>query len=427
MLNTSAAIKRNLLAAAVLIAGIGAAAALSARIPLDGAVVAEGTLVVEGNVKKIQHPAGGVIGEIRVEEGASVSAGDLLIRLDETVTRANLDIIRNSLRAERARLARLQALRDGKQEPDFPSDLAGDEGSRGVLDGEARLARHLLTSQDEQKRGLMERIEQARQEALGLEEERKSYAGQFEIVRSDLTLLKPLLERGNVQRPRISALERELLRHQGALGDTLAKIAQTQARIAETRLQIARNDHEFVADIIKELRETETRVGELQEKKIAAEDQLRRIDIRAPITGTVHHLAVHTVGGVIMPSDVLMLIVPSVDRLVVEIRVKPSDIDQLSVGQEARVRFSAFDRRQTDELQGSLFRIAADLTLATDRETTYYTAAIRLTAGELARLNGRKLVPGMPAEVFITTGARTIASYLTKPLLDQMQRAFRER
>jgi HlyD family secretion protein len=427
MLDTSRSIRRNLGAAALVIAGLGVAVAVAAQMPLDGAVVASGNLVVEGSAKKIQHPAGGVIGEIRVAEGASVSAGDVLIRLDETLTRANLDIVRNALRAERARLARLQALRDGRKDPQFPADLVADATASDVLEGEARLARHQLTSQEEQKRGLMERIEQARQEVRGLEEERKSYAGQFDIVNADLDLLKPLLERGNIQRPRISALQRELLRHQGSVGDTVAKIAQTHAKIAETQLQIARDEHVFIAGIIKELRETETRIGELQEKRIAAEDQIQRIEIRAPISGMVHQLAVHTVGGVIQPSDVLMLIVPDADRLVVEIRVRPWDIDQLSVGQEARVRFSAFDRRHTDELQGVVSRVAPDLTHDAEARVSYYSAAVRLTERAMVQLSERRLVPGMPAEVFITTEARTLASYLVKPLADQMQRALRER
>jgi HlyD family secretion protein len=427
MLDTTSSIRRNLVAAALVIAGLGAAVAAAAQMPLTGAVVTAGYLVVEGNAKKIQHPAGGIVGEIRVAEGASVSAGNVLIRLDETLTRANLDIVRNALRAERARLARLQALRDGRIDPQFPADLAADANAHEVLEGETRLARHLLTSQQEQKRGLLERIEQARQEALGLEEERKSYAGQLAIVRADLHLLKPLLDRGNIQRPRISGLERELLRHQGAVGDTVAKIAQAQAKAAETQLMIAREEHGFVAGIIKELRESETRIGELQEKRIAAEDQLQRVDIRAPISGTVHHLTVHTVGGVIQPSDVLMLIVPDADRLVVEIRVRPADIDQLSVGQEARVRFSAFDRRQTDELAGALARVAPDLTHDAEGRVSYYSAAVRLTEQGLAGLRERRLVPGMPAEVFITTEPRTLASYLVKPLSDLMNRALRER
>jgi HlyD family secretion protein len=427
MLETSRAIRQNLLAALLLVATIGVAAAFSAYTPLDGAVVAPGTIVVEGNVKKIQHPTGGVVAEIAVAEGAGVSAGDLLMRLDETVTRANLDIVRNNLTTERARLARLQALRDGVMEPVFPADLAEDAHISGVLEGEARLTQLLLNSREDQKRGLRERIEQSRQEIKGLEEQQNSYTGQRDIVRKDLEDLQPLYERGNIQRPRISALQRELMRNQGAVGDGVAKMAQARAKIAETELQIVRIDHDFLADIMKQLRETETRISELRERKITAEDQLKRVDIRSPLSGTVHQLAVHTIGGVVSPSDVLMHIVPSSDRLVVDVQVKPSDIDQLSMGQEARVRFSAFDRRITDELQGTLVRIAADLTHDPQNRLAFYTATVKVPETELARLNGRKLVPGMPAEVLIKTGERTLASYILKPMHDQMERALRER
>jgi HlyD family secretion protein len=427
MLETSRAIRRNLFAALLLVAATGVAVGFSAYTPLDGAVVALGTIVVEGNVKKIQHPTGGVVAEIAVAEGARVEAGDPLIRLDETVMRANLDIVRNNLTTERARLARLQALRDGVVEPVFPPDLAEDASLSGVLEGEARLTRLLLNSQEDQKRGLRERIEQSRQEIKGLKELQKSFSGQRDIVRKDLEDLQPLYKRGNIQRPRISALQRELMRNQGAIGDGFARIAQSRAKIAETELQIVQIDHDFVADIVKQLRETETKITELRERKIAAEDQLTRVDIRSPLSGTVHQLAVHTMGGVVSSSDVLMHIVPSSKRLVVEIQVKPSDIDQLSMGQEARVRFSAFDRRTTDELQGTLTRIAADLTHDPRGRLSYYTATVQVPDSELGRLNGRKLVPGMPAEVLIKAGERTLASYILKPIHDQMERALRER
>jgi HlyD family secretion protein len=427
MLDTSRAIRRNLLAALLLIAVIGAAAGLSATTPLDGAVVAPGIIIVEGNVKKIQHPTGGVVAEIAVAEGARVAAGDLLIRLDETVTRANLDIVRNNLTTERARRVRLQALRDGVKEPAFPPDLAGDASLSGVLEGEARLTRLLLNSQEGQKFGLRERIEQSRQEINGLKDQQQSFTGQHDIVRKDLEDLLPLYERGNIQRPRISALQRELMRNQGAIGDAVAKIAQAQAKIAETELQIVQIDHDFLAEIVKQLRETETRISELRERKITAEDQLKRVEIRSPLPGVVHQLAAHTIGGVVSPNDVLMHIVPNSDRLAVEIQVKPSDIDQLSIGQEARVRFSAFDRPITDELRGTLMRIAADLTHDPQNRISYYTATVKVPESELARLNGHKLVPGMPAEVFIKTDGRSLASYILKPMHDQMERALRER
>ena len=425
-------IRRNLLAALLVMTVMGAIGTFwSMAAPLDGAVVTSGTVVVEGYVKKVQHATGGIVGDIRVAEGAKVTAGDLLLRLDETTTRANLGILMNDLTAQRARLARLRASRDGVKDPVFPADLLetaeANPTIRDVLAGEARLCRFALTARDEQKLGLGERIKQLRQEIRGLEEQAKSLAAQHKIAQIELDDLIPLARSGAVPRPRVTALEREVQRHQGMLGETLAKVAQSQAKIAETELQIVQGDHDFMTEVMKEMRETETKVTDLSERKLAVDDQLRRLDIRAPITGTVHQLAVHTIGGVVSPSEILMMIVPSADRLIVEVRISPADIDQVTVGQETRVRFSAFNRRTTDEVKGAVTRVAADLTNEPQRNLSYYTAGVSVPQEELDRMNGLKLLPGMPAEVFIKTGERTLASYLIKPLADQMEKAFRER
>ncbi len=430
-MDTIQAIRRNLLIAVAIVAAMGAVGTIwGMAAPLEGAVVAAGTVVVEGSSKKVQHPTGGIIGELRVKEGARVKAGDLLIRLDETVTKASLGIIVNDLTAQRARRARLRASRDGVKQPKFPADLVeaarSDSATREVLEGEARLCRFVLTARDDQKAGLNERIKQLRQEIRGLEEQAKSVTAQLRIAQDELKDLMPLARAGSVPRPRITTLEREVQRHQGTLGEMLAKIAQSQAKIAETELQIVQGEHDFMTEVIKEMRETETKVTELAERKLAAEDQLQRLDIRAPITGMVHQLAVHTVGGVVSPSETLMLIVPSNDRLIVEARIGPADIDQVSVGQETRVRFSAFNRRVTDEVNGTVTRVAADLTHEPQRNISYYTAGITIPQDELDRMKGLRLVPGMPADVFIKTGERTLASYLIKPLADQMEKAFRE-
>ena len=431
MIDTARAIRRNLLAAAFLTAAVGGAGiAWSLHAPLEGAVITSGTVVVEGNVKTVQHQAGGIVGEIAVREGSQVAAGDLLIRLDQTMTRANLDIVLNELTAQRARLARLQALRDGA-EIAFPDDLltarASDPAIRGILEGETKLRQSQLGARREQTEQRLQRMRQLGEQIRGLGEQRKAVAGQLDIVRKELEDLMPLYQSGNIQRSRIKALERELLRNQGLLGDASARIAEAEAKIAETELQISESDHDFIAGIIKELRETETKIAELREKRIAAEDMLKRLDIRAPIGGRVHQLAAHTVGGVIAPADALMTIVPSTGQLVIEIRVAPADIDQLSFGQEARIRFPAFNRQTTGELLGSLIRIAPDLTYDAQGRPPYYAAAVKLRDGELEKLPGLTLMPGMPAEVFVTTGKRTLASYIAKPIRDQMQRAFRER
>ena len=391
-------------------------------------MVASGTVVVEGSVKKVQHPTGGVVGEIRVEEGARVNEGDVLVKLDATMIRANLGIIMSDLNAQRARLARLQAMRDGRHEPVFPADLVEEAKTspaiRNLLDGEARLCDVALTRRDEQKQQLAQRIEEIRQEIIGLDEQVKSSTGQVAIAGKERDDLAPLVLAGTVQRTRMTALQREVLHHQGFLGESIAKIAQSRARITETQLQIVQSDHDLLADVMKDMRDTENKVSELQERRVAAEDQLQRLDIRAPITGMVHQLAVHTVGGVVAPSEALMMIVPSADRLIVEAKISPADIDQVSPGLPTRVRFTAFNRRTTDEVNGTVVRVGADLSREQQSNQAFYTVAIGVPETEIG---GLRLVPGMPAEVFIKTGERTLASYLLKPLTDQMQRAFRER
>lgn len=431
MATATRAIRRNLgtaFVAMVLLGGTGAAWSLFA--PLEGAVVAPGLVAVESNLRKVQHPTGGVVGALNVREGQSVAAGDVMVRLDDTVTHANLSIVLNELTALRARLARLRAERDGSDEPAFPADLAARSKSEPdiaqVLDGERTLFRTRATTKHGQKQQLGERVKQAGQEIMGFNEQMDAFVKQLAVAKDELDDLGGLHSRGLAQRPRITALQREILRNEGTVGDMKAKIAQTMGKIAEIELQILQLDRELATDVAKEMREVEIKVGELQERKTAAEDQLKRIDIRAPIAGVVHQLNVHTVGGVISASEPLMLLVPAADTLIVEARVGPTDIDQVRVGQDTRVRFSAFNQRVTPEVMGQVFRIAGDLVREPQSGLAYYPAGIKVSDSEMAKLHDLKLVPGMPAEVYIKTGERSPASYLVKPLLDQMQRALRE-
>ena len=200
-----------------------------------------------------------------------------------------------------------------------------------------------------------------------------------------------------------------------------------KGKIAETELQVLQLDNDHMTEVAKELREAETRINELQERRLSAEDQLRRIEIRSPIAGVVHQLNVHTVGGVINQTEPLMLIVPESDRLILEVRIQPHDIDQVLVGQLARVRFTAFNQRTTPEVIGNMFRIGGDLTREPQTGQSYFLAGVAIGQEELTRLGDLKLVPGMPADVFIRTGDRTFASYIIKPLSDQMNRSLRER
>jgi HlyD family secretion protein len=431
VIGTAHSVRRNLAAAllAVVLLG-GTATAWSVYVPVDGAVVASGIVVVETNLRKVQHPTGGVVGALNVREGQRVKVGDIVVRLDDTTTRANLGIVLNELTALRARLVRLQAERDGSGEPAFPDDLQARTGNEPdiarVLEGERTLFRARASTKSGQKQQLGERVKQLKDEITGLNEQMDALSKQLVIVREELKDFGKLHERGLAQKPRITSLQRELLSKEGTVGEIKAKVAQSLGRIAEIELQVLQLDRELATEVAKEIREVETKIAELQERKTAAEDQLKRIDIRAPISGIVHQLGVHTVGGVITASEPIMFVVPEVDTLIVEARINPADIDQLLLGQETRVRFSAFNQRTTPEIMGVVFRIAGDLIREQQTGVAYYTAGIRVEPAEIAKLKGLKLLPGMPADVYIKTGERTLASYLLRPLLDQMQRALRE-
>lgn len=416
------------LAAVMLIAGgIGGWAATT---EISGALIAPGSVVVESNAKKVQHPTGGVVGEIAVTNGMSVTAGDILVRLDETMTRANLKIVSKTLDEMTTRRARLRAERDGASEMSWPSafnERRQDEGIIELMADEQRLFELRSTTRLGQKRQLRERIAQLREEANGIVAQQAAKSQELVLVNNELEGVRELWSKQLIQMNRLTALEREAARLDGERAQLLAAAAQGRGKISEIELQITQIDRELASEVGRELREIDGKAGEYAERKVAAEDQLRRIDIRAPISGTVHELNVHTVGGVISAGEQLMLIVPASERLSVEVRVSPQDIDQVRVGQTAALRFSAFSQRTTPEINGTVSRVSADVTTEQRTGITYYTARIAIGPDELARLGDVRLVPGMPVEAFIKTAERTVGSYLTKPLFDQVARAFRER
>lgn len=416
------------LAAVMLIAGgIGGWAATT---EISGALIAPGSVVVESNAKKVQHPTGGVVGEIAVTNGMSVTAGDILVRLDETMTRANLKIVSKTLDEMTTRRARLRAERDGASEMSWPSafnERRQDEGIIELMADEQRLFELRSTTRLGQKRQLRERIAQLREEANGITAQQAAKSQELVLVNNELEGVRELWSKQLIQMNRLTALEREAARLDGERAQLIAAAAQGRGKISEIELQITQIDRELASEVGRELREIDGKAGEYAERKVAAEDQLRRIDIRAPISGTVHELNVHTVGGVISAGEQLMLIVPASERLSVEVRVSPQDIDQVRVGQTAALRFSAFSQRTTPEINGTVSRVSADVTTEQRTGVTYYTARIAIGPDELARLGDVRLVPGMPVEAFIKTAERTVGSYLTKPLFDQVARAFRER
>jgi membrane fusion protein, type I secretion system len=422
--------RHMMMAITVIVLVAGGLGAWAATTELSGAVIAPGTLVVESNVKKVQHPTGGVVGELRVRDGDHVKVGDVVVRLDDTTTRANLAIVVKGLDELYARQARLEAERDDEEAIDFPDELLARKRDREVartIDGEQKLFDLRLKARLGQKSQLRERIAQLQDEVVGLTGQAEAKKEEIALIHQELKGVRELWDKKLIPISRLMALEREAVRINGERGQLVSAIAQNRGKTSEIKLQILQIDQDLRSEVAKELREIQGKMAELVERRVAAEDQLKRIDIRAPQAGVVHQLNVHTVGGVVTASEPLMLIVPETDELTVEAKIAPQNIDQLAVGQRATLRFSAFNQRTTPELNGVVTVISADI--AQDQKTgaTYYVVRISMPAEEVARLGALKLVAGMPVEAFVRTDDRTVMSYLVKPLHDQIVKAFRER
>ena len=401
---------------------------LGAMTHVAGAVIALGSLVVESNVKKVQHPGGGVVGELTVRDGARVEAGELLLRLDPTEAQANLSAVSKWLWELTARRARLEAERDDGETVVFPPDLqdaTDDPDIARIMNGERKLFELRREAKRGQKAQLRERIAQLREEVSGLTEQAAAKAQEIEFVKKELGGVRDLYEKSLVPITRLTALERDAARLTGERGLLGATAAQTRGKISEVELQIIQLDQNLRSEVAKELADIRAKMAELTEKRITAAEQLKRIDIRAPQGGIVQQLAVHAKGAVVAAGEQIMLIVPEQDALIVEVKLNPSDIDKVEIAQRAALRFTSFNRQTTPELFGSVTRIAAD-TIKDDKAGAYYLVRVALDAGEVARLGGRRLVAGMPVEAFISTSERSILSYLLKPLTDQASRAFRE-
>jgi HlyD family secretion protein len=424
---------RRLIAVGLGVTGVfvGGLGVWGATVPLSGAVIASGLVVVDSNVKSVQHPTGGVVERLQVRDGSRVSEGDLLVRLDDTVTRANLQVIVKQLEEFAARQARLEAERDGAAEVAVPAILADRTGQpdvRRALDGERKLFAARRASREGQRQQLRERIEQIRGEIVGITAQEEARRRQVQLIDRELQDVRDLFSRNLVPRTRLVELEREAARLAGDVGQFVAERGRAQGRISESELQILQIDVELQREVTTELREVQVRLGELGERRVAAEDVLKRIEIRAPATGLVHQLAVHTVGGVIPAGGPpIMQIVPDNDALVIEVRIAPQDIDKVAPGQTAFIRFTSFPHGTTPELKGEVMRVSADVVKDPQTGALYFNARVSVSEGELARLGTSKIVPGMPAEVFVRTGDRTALAYLTKPIVDQVNRAFRER
>jgi HlyD family secretion protein len=426
----------NMIGFALMVLLFGGAGGWSMTSELSGAVVASGTVVVESNVKRVQHQGGGIIDQILVKDGSIVEEGQLLIRLDDTVPKSTLGVLQSQLDELIARQARLFSERNGSEDLAFPEELTLRRPELAVsaaLLGEQKLFESRRRSRDGQKAQLNERVAQTEQEVSGLQGQLKSNGNELEFVRQELVGARDLYEKQLATIMRYTQLQRDQARLQGEQSKLISEIARARSKISESNLQIIQVDSDFSTEVLKDLREVQGKIAELRERAVAATDQLRRIEIRAPQAGIVYQLAFHNLECVIKDGETIMQIVPNADSLVVEAKVTPSDIDQIEVGAPTHLRIVAGNQRTVPELAGQVVTVSPDVThentsAATQQQSQpFYLVRVSLPSDQLRRLAELRVVPGMSAEVFIQTQERTPMQYLLKPLREQVARAFRER
>lgn len=413
-----------LLMSVLLLGGLGGWGAFAS---ISGAVIATGQVVVEGNDKKVQHPTGGVIGEILVKSGDKVKAGETLLRLDPTQTKASLGIVVSQQVQLIGRKARLEAERDLVRTLNFPKDYKdSDPEALAIAASEEKLLKARMDSKDGQRAQLNERIGQLRKEIEGLTSQLTAKTTEVSLMADELDRVGALRKQNLVPVTRYLESQRDLTRLKGEQGALISSVAKAEGQISEIGVQIIGLDQAMQTESMKELRDVEARLAELSERRTAAQDTLNRIDIKAPLSGTVHEMQVHTVGGVINPAETLMMIVPDNEKLGIEIKLSPTDIDQVVPGQPARIRFSAFNQRKTPEFEAEITQVAAELTKEPQSGLSYYTARLKIAPAREEEAKTLKLVPGMPVEAFVETGERKAIAYLLKPFSDQIARAFKE-
>jgi HlyD family type I secretion membrane fusion protein len=400
----------------------------AATAPIESAAIAPGTVSVESNRKTIQHLEGGIVREILVRDGDAVTAGQVLMRLDETQPGATLDILNARYDVAGAEFSRLAAERDGLKETIFPDWLTArrtDPAVATILENQRNIFAARRDAVTSQTAILQQRIAQLEEEIRGVEGRIAASARQSALIADELAGVRTLYEKGLMQKPRLLELERRAAEIDGTLASDRAAIARARQQIGEARLRISELRTTQVNEAAARIGELQGELLDLTERIRAATDVRGRTEIRAPQDGTVVGLSVHTPGGVIAPGERLLDIVPSGDRLIVEARVDPQDIDIVRAGLEARVRFTAFTQRNLVPVPGTVSWVSADHIADERTGTAYFLARIALAEDDPA-LGGNKLYPGMSAEVLIVTGSRTALEYMLQPLTDTLRRAFRE-
>lgn len=419
-------LRRGLFVLGLLILVLGG---LAAFVPIQGAVIAPGNFAVETHVKQIGHPTGGVIADVLVRDGQHVKAGEELLRLDDTVTGATAQLTGENYDQLLARAARLRAEREGRSRIQFPAELtarSSDPAVRRLMQEEQRVLSLRSNTLGSQSTQLSERVNQSEAQIRGLQQQLAANREQQALIDKELNATRELWSKGYTTLARLNQLERAAVDLKAQAGSLNASIATTRAQIAEIRGQDLSLSNNMRSTSGTELTEVETQLAELQRNKIAAEDTRSRVSIRAPQSGVVDKLAFTTIGGVIPPGQTILTIVPDDDTLIVESQVSPRDVDQIRKGQEVRLQLSAFNTRTTPEVEGVVETISADRAVDQKTGISFYTVRIRPKPESLEAAGNLNLRAGMPVEAFIQTGARSLLTYITKPLTDQFRRAFRE-
>lgn len=417
----------GLLALVILVVGLGV---WGIRTKLAGAVISQGIVEVQSNRQVIEHPDGGVVGEIFVRNGDSVARGDLLLQLDDTFLASENTIIESQLFELMARKTRLESERDNANGADlaarFESLLLEEQIKPELLQGQLRLFNARVDTLNQQTQQLGKQRVQIESEIEGTQAQLVSLKTQLGLIADELKDQDQLLQRGLTQASRVSALQREQASLTGEIGRLEATVARLRGQIASTEIQIVELQATRREEALTELRDVEARVVELSEQRLSLKERMSRLDIRAPVAGTVYDSQVFALQSVIQPGEPMMYVVPQDTPLIVAARVDALHVDQLHRGQEVALRFPAFNQQETPELEGRVINVSADT--FTDEQTgfTFYRAEVVPDDGQLERLGEQNLLPGMPVETMIKTDERTPFSYLIKPLADYFYRAFRE-
>lgn len=424
---------RRVVLTGLLVIGLsfGGALAWSSLVPLASAVVASGAVKVDSSRKKIQHQDGGVVEVILVQDGARVRQGDVLVRMDATRAGAAHGVVQAGQDLTMATNARLQAERDGLQAVVFPAELLDRARQDPQVMQTLKAQESLFAARRSARAGelsiLDQQISALRSEITGLESQRSAKDEQLLSLESDLKSLRELDASGMVEKTRLRAMERDSVRLRGERDELSARMAGARTAISEKELKKFQVRKAFQEEVAAELKGAQAERMELQERESTTRRTLDLTELRAPVAGTVTDLRVHTAGGVVGPGEVLMEIVPDADKLVIEARVQPSDIDRVSTGQATGIKLHAFNQRVMPELNGQVSYVSADAVTDQRSELSFFLVRVDVPAAELQRLGDARVMPGMQADLFIRTGERTFLAYLLEPLKDSFSKAWKER